>query len=194
VGQPVPNAHRGPIRPRGALAIAPRWGTWKIPTMSQAPTAGGRPLVRTCLWLLLGGWFGSYLLFGAVIAPTAFSVLPSAQIAGTLVGPVLTKLHLFGAAAGIALAWLSHLVGRNRWLSLAPLLASALCLYSHFGLSVELAEIRGLTFGPEGSAEIAARFGHLHRISVGIFVGVGIGITGLIALHARADARAIGPG
>jgi hypothetical protein len=151
----------------------------------------GRPLVRAALWLLLGGWFGGYLLFGAVIAPTAFSVLPTTQIAGTLVGPVLTKLHLFGVAAGIPIAVLSHLLGRHRWLVLAPLLLSVLCCYSHFGVSAELAEIRLVVFGPEGSPEIATRFGFLHRVSVGIFIAVGASITALIGLHARADARSV---
>ena len=65
----------------------------------------GQTALRTCLWLLLGGWFGSYLLFGAVIAPTAFAVLPSTQLAGDLVGPVLMKLNLYGVFAGIALAF-----------------------------------------------------------------------------------------
>ena len=67
----------------------------------------GQTALRTCLWLLLGGWFGSYLFFGAVIAPTAFAVLPSIELAGKLIGPVLTKLHLYGALAGIALALVS---------------------------------------------------------------------------------------
>jgi hypothetical protein len=151
----------------------------------------GRPVVRTALWLLLGGWFGSYLLFGAVIAPTAFSVLPTSKIAGTLVGPVLTKLHVFGAVAGLPIAVLSHLLGRHHWLALVPLLLSVLCCYSHFGVSAELAEIRVLVFSPEGSAEIASRFGLLHRISVGIFIAVGVSVTALIGFHARADALAL---
>lgn len=148
-------------------------------------------MVRTALGLLLGGWFGSYLLFGAVIAPTAFSVLPTAQIAGTLVGPVLMKLHLFGVAAGIPVAILSLLLGRSRALVVIPLLLSALCCYSHFGVSAELAEISDLTFGPGGSAEIANRFAFLHRVSVGIFIAVGLAVTAMIAMHAREDARSV---
>jgi hypothetical protein len=163
---------------------------------SQSPDVSGgnhgRPIVRTALWLLLGGWFGGYLLFGAVIAPTAFSVLPTTQIAGTLVGPVLTKLHLFGAAAGIPVAVFSILLGRHGWLVLAPLLLSLLCCYSHFGVSAELAEIRLVVFGPEGSPDAAIRFGYLHKVSVGIFIAVGISVTVLIGLHARADAWSIG--
>ena len=149
----------------------------------------GQTLLRTCLWLLLGGWFGSYLLFGAVIAPTAFAVLPSTQLAGDLVGPVLMKLHLYGAFAGIGLALVSKALGRGIPLVAAPIALSALCLYSHFGVSAELAEIRGVAFGLGATPEIAARFGALHRISLAVFISVGIAVIALIGLHARDDSR-----
>ena len=154
------------------------------PTRGRAP---GQTALRTCLWLLLGGWFGSYLFFGAVVAPTAFAVLPSIELAGKLIGPVLTKLHLYGALAGIALALVSKSIGRGPLMVAAPIALSALCLYSHFGVSAQLNEIRDLSFGPDGAAELAARFGALHRISLSIFIGIGIAVTALIGLHARAD-------
>ncbi len=149
----------------------------------------GQTVLRTCLWLLLGGWFGSYLLFGAVIAPTAFAVLPSTELAGKFVGSVLTKLHLYGAFAGIALALVSKALGRGPLLGTAPIALSALCLYSHFGVSADLTEIRELSFGPGGTAEAATRFSALHRISLAVFIGVGIAVTVLIGFHARADSR-----
>jgi hypothetical protein len=168
--------------------------------MADAPTTAdppippqGRVWARATLWLLLGGWFGSYLLFGAVIAPTAFKVLPTTEIAGSFISPVLTRLHLFGAVAGLPLAWSAWRLGRSRLLVVTPIVLSAVCMLSHFGVSAELAEIRDLTFGPEGSTDAAARFGFLHRISVGVFVVVGIAVTVLIGLHARADAKVISP-
>jgi len=147
----------------------------------------GQTALRTCLWLLLGGWFGSYLLFGAVIAPTAFAVLPSTELAGKLIGSVLTKLHIYGALAGVALALVSKSLGRGPLLVAAPIALSVLCLYSHLGVSAQLTEIRDLSFGPDGAEEVAARFGALHRISLSIFIGVGIAVTALIGFHARAD-------
>ena len=149
----------------------------------------GQTVLRTCLWLLLGGWFGSYLLFGAVIAPTAFALLPSTELAGKFVGSVLTKLHLYGAFAGIALALVSKALGRGPLLVTAPIALSALCLYSHFGVSAELAEIREFSFGPGRTAEAAVRFSALHRISLALFIGIGIAVTALIGFHARADSR-----
>jgi hypothetical protein len=151
----------------------------------------GQTALRTCLWLLLGGWFGSYLLLGAVITPAAFAVLPSTELAGKLIGSVLTKLHLYAAVAGIVLALVSKSLGRGPLLAAAPLALSALCLYSHFGVSAQLAEIRDLSFGPNGSAEVAARFAALHRISLAIFIGVGAAVTILIGCHARADSKTL---
>jgi len=152
----------------------------------------GQTALRTCLWLLLGGWFGSYLLFGAVVAPTAFAVLPSTQLAGDLVGPVIMKLNLYGAFAGIALAVVSKALGRGNLLIALPVALSALCLYSHFGVSAELAEIRNASFGPHATAESAARFSALHRISLAVFISVGVAVTALIGFHARDDARTMG--
>jgi MFS-type transporter involved in bile tolerance (Atg22 family) len=151
----------------------------------------GQTALRTCLWLLLGGWFGSYLLFGAVIAPTAFAVLPSFELAGNLIGLILTKLNLFGALGGVALALVSERLGRGPLLVAAPIALSALCLYSHFGVSSQLTEIRDLAFGLDATAEVTARFDALHRISLSIFIGVGIAVTALIGFHARADSRAL---
>jgi len=151
----------------------------------------GQTALRSCLWLLLGGWFGSYLLFGAVVAPTAFAVLPSTQLAGDLVGPVIMKLNLYGAFAGIALALVSKALGRGALLAALPIALSALCLYSHFGVSAELAEIRDISFGPDATAETVARFGALHRISLAVFISVGIAVTAMIGMHARDDSHSL---
>lgn len=143
--------------------------------------------MRSALWLLLGGWLGSWALFGLVVAPTAFRVLPSSEVAGLLVGPVLTALHLYGGAAGVALAGLSWALGRPAWLSGLPLGLAALCLYSHFGISAELASLRPLAFGEQGSITVAARFAQLHRASVGIFVAIGVALVTLVVLQAHSD-------
>ena len=153
----------------------------------------GPSLIRASLWMLLGGWFGAYLLFGAVIVPIAFAVLPTTKIAGSLIAPVLTKLHLFGALAGFPLAMLSRSLGRSSLLVATPIALSLLCLYSHFGVSAELAEIRGLSFEPVRSPDLAARFGFLHQISLGVFIAVSATITLLIVMHAKADAESINP-
>lgn len=145
---------------------------------------------RTALWLVLGGWMGSFAAFGLLVTPVVFSQAP--QAAGDVVGPVLTGLHLYGGAAGLVLALLAWWAGRGALLVAAPLLLGGVCLASHFGISTQIATLGDQAFGPAGSEALAARFNRLHRLSVALFVGVGIGTLGLVALHARADAREAG--
>ena len=49
----------------------------------------------------LGTWVGSILFFSFVVTKGAFSVLPSNDLAGALVGYTLTKLHMIGIVAGV---------------------------------------------------------------------------------------------
>ena len=144
---------------------------------------------RAALWLLLAGWLGAWVLFAFVVAPIAFRVLPTTRIAGQLVGPVLTALHLYGAGAGIALAALAWALSRTGAALWIPLAMAALCLVSQFGVTAQIEAIRDLAFGPSGSPEIAARFQLLHRVSMGIYTAVGVAGFALVAIHARADAR-----
>jgi hypothetical protein len=95
--------------------------------------------------------------------------------------------------AGFLLALISASLGRGRLLVAIPVALSLICLYSHFGLSAEMAEIRGLSFGPDGNPDIASRYSLLHRISLGLYIGVSATVTLLIGLHAKADAESIEP-
>jgi hypothetical protein len=143
--------------------------------------------LRSALWFTLGVWIGAWLLFGIVVAPTAFRVLPSIEVAGSLVGPILAALHLYGAAAGGVLALLALFLRRGPVLIALPLLMGAVCLYSHFGVSAELSEIRHLAFGPRGNAEFAARFNQLHRLSMTLFISLGAAAVLLLVLHTWSD-------
>ena len=147
--------------------------------------------LRTSLWLLLGGWVGSWACFGMVVAPAAFGILPTTELAGQLVGPVLARLHVFGLFAGLALAPIAWWLGRGRLLVLAPLLMAALCAFSHFWVTAELAAVRPEAFGPDGSVVMATRFTDLHQLSMAIFMLVSAATLVLVFLHARADARAV---
>ena len=146
---------------------------------------------RFFLWLLLGGWIGSWAGFALLVAPTAFRVLPTTELAGQVVGPVVSALHEYGVAAGLLLALLARFLGRGVLLVVLPLAAAAACAYSELVITPQIAAIRPLVFGPEGSPELAARFGHLHRVSVGIFLTVGLSTLVLLAAHVRADAPRI---
>ena len=149
-------------------------------------------LLRGTLWVLLGGWIGSWLLFALVVAPTAFRVLPAPGAAGALVAPVLDALHLYGVFAGLCLAALAIALRRGALRVAIPLSMAAACLYSQFGVSAELAEIRHLVFGPEGGEAMAARFNELHRLSMTLYSVVLLAALLLAGLHAARDVEEMG--
>ena len=143
---------------------------------------------QVMLSLLLGIWFGGFALF-PIVAITAFRALPSSD-AGLVIGPVLAVLHLYGAGAGIVVAGLSRFIGRSPIMWGLPLLLSALCSYSHFGVSSSIAEIHHEVFGPAGNETAAIRFNELHRTSVVLFNIILGGAALLVGFNAYATASA----
>jgi len=135
---------------------------------------------------------GGFLVFGALVAPTAFQVLPR-ELAGRMVSPILETLHFYAAAAGIALAFLAQGLGRSILLRVLPLALAGLCLYSQFGVTPLIAEAREQAFSPRGNSEALLLWGKLHQRSMMLFITAGIGGLVLLVLHARADTRSTHP-
>jgi hypothetical protein len=144
--------------------------------------------LRTGLWLTLGIWLGAWALFALVVAPTAFRVLPSVDVAGDLVGPVLRSLHLYGLAAGFILAGIGATSASGRACVVLPLLLALLCGVSEFGVTAAISDVLPGDFGPETSSDAAARFHSLHQLSRLLFAVVGAGLIALVWLHARQEA------
>jgi uncharacterized membrane protein len=57
--------------------------------------------LRFLMLLSLVVWIGGLLFFAFVLAPTAFSVLPTSHLAGNVVGRALGKLHWIAIISGI---------------------------------------------------------------------------------------------
>lgn len=57
--------------------------------------------LRFLILLSLVCWIGGLIFFAFVVAPTAFSVLPTSHLAGNVVGRSLGKLHWIGLISGI---------------------------------------------------------------------------------------------
>jgi len=57
-------------------------------------------------------WIGGLIFFAFVLAPTAFSVLPTTHLAGNVVGRALGKLHWIGMISGIVFLGSSLLYSR----------------------------------------------------------------------------------
>jgi len=147
-------------------------------------------ILRSVLWLTLGGWIGASFYFTLVVALAAFRILPSHEMAGRVVGAVYTPLQLFGVGAGVVLAGVALALRRSRWLLIHPLVLSALCFISHFGITARLDELRDGAFGSAPQAAASAEFGQLHGASMGIHSAVLLGAAWLLVLHVRADLRA----
>lgn len=57
--------------------------------------------LRFLMLLSLICWIGGLIFFAFVLAPTAFSVLPTTHLAGNVVGRALGKLHWMAIISGI---------------------------------------------------------------------------------------------
>jgi uncharacterized membrane protein len=69
-------------------------------------------LLRFLMLLSLVVWIGGLIFFAFVLAPTAFSVLPTTHLAGNVVGRALGKLHWIAIVSGIVYLISSLLYGR----------------------------------------------------------------------------------
>jgi uncharacterized membrane protein len=58
-------------------------------------------VVRFLMLLSLVVWLGGLIFFAFVVAPTAFAVLPTRQLAGQIVSRSLQWLHWFGVVSGV---------------------------------------------------------------------------------------------
>jgi len=68
--------------------------------------------LRFLMLLSLVVWIGGLVFFAFVLAPTAFTVLPSTHLAGNVVGRALGKLHWIAIVAGIVFLISSLLYSR----------------------------------------------------------------------------------
>lgn len=156
--------------------------------MAPSSPAGhsDRPVLRSILWIWLGAWIGAMALFVAT-ATNAFRLIPDPAVAGSLVGALLGSLLTIGAVSGVGLSILAIRLGRGPVTIVLPLVLAAACLINQFGVTQAVAEIP-LT-DPGLSPEQARRFATLHRLSVWLFTGTGLGAVLLAAFHVVAETR-----
>jgi Domain of unknown function (DUF4149) len=106
-------------------------------------------LLRFMMLLSLVVWLGGIIFF-ATLAPTLFSVLPTRHLAGSVVAPMLTRLHWMGIGSGIFFLVSSMIHSRLLNGDAHPLAARnllvclmlLLTLISQFGISPKMAALR----------------------------------------------------
>jgi uncharacterized membrane protein len=148
-------------------------------------------VLKFFMLLSLVAWIGGLIFFAFVLAPAAFAVAPSRQLAGAIVGRCLAALHWIGIISGVVFAATSMTysaltVGRAEALAprhLAVYLMLLLTLASQFAISPRMHQLRADMVDMDRISQDDARrveFNRLHiwstRFEGGVFV------LGLIAL------------
>ena len=123
--------------------------------------------------LILTLWLGAALFFAAAVAPAAFDVLPSRDLAGALVGRTLPVVFISGAlGALLVLALEMASVPRQRRVGrrAAAGVAIAACLIAQLVVAPQIASLRASLSAPLASLATddpqRVAFGRLHMISV----------------------------
>jgi uncharacterized membrane protein len=153
-------------------------------------------LLRFLMLLSLVCWIGGLIFFAFVLAPTAFSVLPTTHLAGNVVGRALGKLHWIGLVSGIVFLG-SSLLDRRLSDGTAHVFAArhvllcamlALTLISQFGIIPRMDVLRA-SLGEVSAAPIdnpeRIQFDALHRWSTRVEGAVLLLGLGAVYLTAR---------
>jgi uncharacterized membrane protein len=155
--------------------------------------------LRYLMLLSLVVWLGGLIFFSFVVAPSAFAVLPTRHMAGSLVSRSLSLLHWMAIVSGLVLLVASLLYSRvttgsahlfaARHLLIVVMLA--LTCVSQFGISPRMARLRA-TVGEIDRVSLndpaRVQFNALHVWSTRLEGGVLLG--GLVVAYLTAQSLA----
>jgi hypothetical protein len=132
--------------------------------------------LRTIEFLCLGVWLGGICLLSFVVAPGAFGVLASRDMAGSMVAYTLGRAHLIGIGVGV-IYLVAHFLHPSTLPTIARLAAVAVILmllltvFSQFYVMAHLADLRtqmGSVDRTPATDPLRASFDKLHQWSVWI--------------------------
>ena len=137
-------------------------------------------LFLNCRILLLGLWLGAACFFSFAVAPSAFAVLPSRELAGSVVNRTLAIVNYSGCVVGLILLASSFVSRRNagkinlRLEQGLLLLLTAACAFGQFVIGARLRDLRGQINRPIDEVAIddplRLAFNDLHGYSVTILL------------------------
>jgi Domain of unknown function (DUF4149) len=152
-------------------------------TLKQAPGATstvGLQVVGFAEVLLISVWVGSMVFFSFAVAPSAFAVLPSRELAGKVVTSAISKLEMLGLIVGPLLiliqlaAWRGrNAAGKGKVLRLILLFVMiAMAALSRFWVSATLVSLRlamgGMIDDIPQTDPLRVQFNDMHRYSVAL--------------------------
>ena len=130
--------------------------------------------------LILGLWLGAACFFSFAVAPGAFGVLPSRELAGLVVNRTLAIVNYSGFVIGLILLASSYVSRANTnriklWIEQgALLLLTAACAFGQFVIAARLSDLRGQIGRPIDEVAIddplRVAFNDLHGYSVTILM------------------------
>lgn len=130
--------------------------------------------------LLLGLWLGAACFFSFAVAPSAFGVLPTRELAGSVVNRTLTIINYSGIFVGLIMLASSYVTRQsgNRvklWLEQGLLLLlTAACAFGQFVIAARLSDLRGQIGRPIDEVAtddpLRVAFNALHGYSVTILM------------------------
>jgi hypothetical protein len=141
----------------------------------EASSAVAAQLLAFVEILLLSSWLGSMIFFSFAVAPSAFAVLPTRELAGAVVTSTISKVELMGLVIG-SLLILIRLVrpsGTAKLLHIGLLLVmTGAAALSRFWISPRMVSLRQAMGGhiDDVAATDPSRihFNDLHQYSVGL--------------------------
>ncbi|HEX4001116.1 MAG TPA: DUF4149 domain-containing protein [Candidatus Acidoferrales bacterium] len=145
-------------------------------------------ILRFLRVFVLGAWLGAMIYFAAVVTQGAFTVLPTQDLAGQLVGFTLSGLHLMGLIAAIVFILASIGMRRSLRAFIEPavigvILMAILTIASQFYIIPRMNVLRdqmGSVQATSANDPRRAAFDKLHSASVDLEGGVLL--IGLVAL------------
>jgi len=130
--------------------------------------------------LILGLWLGAACFFSFAVAPSAFGVLPSRELAGSVVNRTLAIVNYSGFIVGLILLASSYVSQRNAnrvklWSEQGTLLLlTTACAFGQFVIAARLSDLRGRIGRPiddvAADDPLRVAFNDLHGYSVTILM------------------------
>ncbi|HXI94349.1 MAG TPA: DUF4149 domain-containing protein [Blastocatellia bacterium] len=170
-------------------------------SITTSPAVGVAPAARSGVaqqitafieLLLLGVWLGSMIFFSFAVAPSAFAVLPTREMAGVMVTSTIGKIEALGLIIGTLLILIQVANWRSRQSSGAIktlqtfllLLMIASAALSRFWISPAMVSLQAKMGGHIDDVPVTdpmrTQFNDLHHYSVGLMTTAMI--SGLVVL------------
>jgi hypothetical protein len=146
----------------------------------EAGFGAGQQAVAFVEALLLAVWLGSMIFFSFAVAPSAFAVLPSRELAGAVVTSTIGKIEILGLIIGPLLLLIQMTAWQSRYVSaktrtlraILLLMMIAAAAASRFWVSAKLVSLRQAMGGVIDDVSVTdplrIQFNALHGYSVGL--------------------------